>query len=128
MFAFVIAWGPTCCFCAFCQIGSKALASLKLSSILLCVLFAPTLHPQHSTHSLVASSMFSRVITSLNSFSVITSLFNLPMNCSFKNLKLSYFCLQSAQTILGRVIAFTMQILVLQYKYGMVMAWFKSIA
>ena len=58
--------------CEVCQMVSKSLAFLILFSMILCALCTSTLHAQLSTHSLLASSMFSMVLLiSLQSCHVI---------------------------------------------------------
>ena len=74
-----------------CQMVSKSLGSLMLFSTLLCALSASTLCAQINTHSLVASSMFSRVITSLKIISVMSSSFSPPINCAINNLSDSLY-------------------------------------
>ena len=73
-------------FCEFCWMASKSLASLVLFSMLICTLCTSTLCIQARSYSLVASSVLSRVMTSLNIWSVIPSSFSLPTNCSVNNL------------------------------------------
>ena len=69
-----------------CQMASRTLASLILLSALLCALCTSILYNQLNTLSLVASSMFSRVVTSLNISSVMSLPFSRPMNCYDNNL------------------------------------------
>ena len=62
-----------------------------LLNALLCALCTSTLHIQTSMHSLVASSIFSRVVTSLNISLFMPSSFRPVMNCSINNISGSLY-------------------------------------